>query len=160
MCVLFKCNVSYILPGLWIRNKMRIKKGPGMAVQAEDAPTGLCVIWHTVKDRRNLHSNCVPVGRLSCAWALLCCYWLLSQCWPQHCSGSWRGGGSGQWVHCGRLPSLSLLNIQQHTYTLTCLPTQWRAQSSPPPFRLKALQSGVCLKFRERTTSIFIPYEH
>lgn len=25
--------------------------------------TGLTVIWHTVKDPRNLHSDCVPVGR-------------------------------------------------------------------------------------------------
>lgn len=43
-----------------------------MAVWAEDAPAGQqrgqgSVIWHTVKDRRNLHSNCVPVG-----WAELC----------------------------------------------------------------------------------------
>ncbi len=37
--------------------------------------TGLAVIWHTVKDPRNLHSDCVPVGRaelcLSLAMLLL-----------------------------------------------------------------------------------------
>ena len=66
MCVVF-CQV-------WALNcSVDPKKGPGMAAWAKDAParqqtrTGLGVIWHTVKDPRNLHSDCVPVG-----WAELC----------------------------------------------------------------------------------------
>lgn len=44
MCILLKCECVLYPAKSVLRNKMRIKKGPGMAAQAEDAPTGLCVI--------------------------------------------------------------------------------------------------------------------
>lgn len=61
-------------------------------------------------------SNKFQLAALICA-ALLCCRWLASQSWPQHCSGSWRGPGQG--VHVGELP------CPRHTaaYTPTCLHT-------------------------------------
>lgn len=80
--------------------------------------TGLTVIWYTVKDPRNLHSNCVPVGRAELSPSLTVL--LLLALIPKLASallvdlGAGAGGGPGQRVYCGKLPSLPLLNIQQH----------------------------------------------
>lgn len=78
--------------------------------------TGLAVIWHTVKDPRNLHSDCVPVGRAELCLSLAM---LLLAPIPKLASALLRElerRGPGQRVYCGRLPSLPLLNIQQHIH--------------------------------------------
>lgn len=80
---------------------------------------GLTVIWHTVKDPRNLHSNCVPVGRAELCLSLTM---LLLAPIPKLASallaelGAVGRRGPGQRVCCGKLPSLPLLNIQEHIH--------------------------------------------
>ena len=90
--------------------------------------TGLSVIWHTVKDPRNLHSDCVPVGRAELCRSLAM---LPLARIPKLASAlaQGAGGGPGQRVHCGRLPSLPP-SQRTAAYTLACLHTLQREISS------------------------------
>lgn len=57
--------VCCLLPNVYLKKKKPIWcDGVSRTCSSEATErTGLSVIWHTVKDPRNLHSDCVPVGR-------------------------------------------------------------------------------------------------
>lgn len=67
-------NVCCLRPSLCLGLKCGFQKRPWhgsvsrrCSGKATEEDRGFGVIWHTVKDPRNLHSDCVPVG-----WAELC----------------------------------------------------------------------------------------
>lgn len=118
------------------------QKGLGMAAWAEDAParqrrTRLAVIWHTVKDPRNLHSDCVPVG-----WAELCPSLAAHGSHPEAGLRAAEGaGGEGGWSESS-LWQAAISPSPQHTaaYTQTCLHTE----VSPPLSLCAENCRGIC----------------
>lgn len=124
--------------------------------------TGLCVIWHTVKDRRNLHSNCVPVGRVELCLSLAM---LLLAPIPKLASALLReleGGPVSEFTvagcHFSPSSTYSSIRIHRHVYTHSTESERELFSTSIS----KVLQRGfnlswiAPLKFREWTTSIYI----
>lgn len=149
-----------LVPSLLLKRES--KKGLGMATGAKGAPaterTGFTVIWHTVKDPRNLHSDCVPVGWAelrSLAMLLLAPIPKLASALLRELEGAW--SVSSLW-RAATSPS------PQHTaaYTLTCLHTQQKLESSSAPllsFQSFTSQTGFHLsgflcRNREGFTSV------
>lgn len=121
--------------------KCESKKGLGMAAWAEDAParhrrTRLTVIWHTVKDPRNLHSDCVPVG-----WAELCLSLAMLALIPKLASALLREL-EGAWSESSPWQA-AISPSRQHTaaYTWTCLHSE--AQRSPLPLCFQGFTSQI-----------------
>lgn len=103
--------------------------------------TGLTVIWHTVKDPRNLHSDCVPVGRAEPApeprYAATGSHPKVGLSAAQRTEGERKREGGGPvskftMAGCHLFPPL--FNIQQHIHwhVYTHTHTHSRESSLPP----------------------------
>lgn len=82
------------------------------------ARTGLCVIWHAVKDPTAPHSNCVPVGPSEPRSSLH-----RSATGARPRAGLREPGGARSVGSLWQAAHSPRFDIQQHPYTLTCLHT-------------------------------------
>lgn len=114
--------------------------------------TGLAVIWHTVKDPRNLHSDCVPVGRAELCLCLSLAMLLLAPV-PKLASALLSGAGGGprsasslwQAAMSPLSSTYSSKGIHWHVYTHTH--TQLSSSSSAFQKVLAVRQDFICLGF-------------
>lgn len=110
--------------------------------------TGLTVIWHTVKDPRNLHSNCVPVGQaelsLSLAMLLLACILKLASALLTETEGG--GGPVSEFTVASCHLSLSLIYSSIYTDMFTHK-ADWELSSPCVSKVLLVRQDLICLDF-------------
>lgn len=154
-------NVYCLPPRLRLALKCGSKKGLGMAAWGRGCSSKatredrLAAIWHTVKDPRNLHSDCVPVGLTElCSLVML----LLAPI-PKLASALLMELEGCQWVHCGNLPSPHSLLALPSTYSSIYADCPGHVYShsrdwKPPPHVSRALpvsQSFICLRFLHRS---------
>lgn len=118
----------------------------------EKERTGFSVIWHTVKDLRNLHSNCVPVGRaelcLSLAMLRLAPVPKLASVLLRELEGGLVSEFTVAGCHLSPSSTYSNIRIHWHVYTHTHAHTLQRGRElSTSVFQRFYKEDLICLGF-------------
>lgn len=143
-CVLFTAK-SVTSTETWIHKRLWHGSKSRRCSSKATERTGLTVIWHAMKDPRNLHSNCVPVG-----WAELCLSLTMLLLAPIPKLASVLLGAVGRPVSEFTVASchLSLSSIYRSIYTdMFTRTADWELYSPCVSEVLLVRQDLICLDF-------------